>query len=862
MTLLLIDGNSIINRAYYGIRLLTTSDGKYSNAIYGFLNVLIGLTDAYKPDAVAVAWDLKAKTFRHKMYPQYKAGRHEMPQELFSQLQPVKDLVSAMGIKNVSLETYEADDVIGTLSRLPGIDRVYICTGDRDSFQLVSDTVTVLLSATKAGKPSHVEVTPEFIMNEYGVSPIQMTYVKALQGDSSDNIPGVPGIGPKTALELIGKYGTLDSVYEAVDKGEDIRPALLQKLSDGKDSAYLSYDLGLIDTDVPLGLTASDLSLSNGDPDTLKSLLSEYELNRIASRMGVLLEEKVIPSVEKHERPTDLKLSEGDDSGVSSFDTGEKIFISFSDDFVALCAGDTIRYYKHEFLNDIIRLIDNNEVVAYDSKPLYHAAAKHGVEIPLVSFDVKLAAYLLDPGISDFSPDPLLSAFNVVKPNVDADESQDELSEAQIRIISEAAGASALYRELRSRLEMNDQMNLLNDIELPLAKVLANMECRGFRIDKESISVFAAELKERISALSDEIFFMAGEKFNINSLKQLGDVLFEKLGIKSDKKNKSGYSTSAEVLEKLAPDHPIVSSVLEYRTLSKLLSTYCEGLLKAADDDGKVRSTFNQTETRTGRISSSEPNLQNIPVRTPLGAQMRKFFIADDGCVLVDADYSQIELRVLADLSCDENMIRAFNDGEDIHTITASQIFSVPTELVNPAMRRRAKAVNFGIVYGIGAFSLAKNVNSSVREAKRYIDAYLEHYKGVDEYMKSVIDIAKKNGYCSTLFNRRRYLPELSSKQPAVKAFGERVARNMPIQGTAADIIKIAMIRVEHRLLTEGLKGRLIMQVHDELIISCPEDESEYCSRILMEEMSGAVKMKVPLTVDVNVGKTWYDAKG
>lgn len=853
MKLLVLDGNSIINRAFYGIKLLTTKDGRYTNAIYGFMNIFYKLCDELHPDSVAFAFDLKAPTFRHKMYDEYKAGRKPMPPELAEQMPVLKDLLRALGYKIVTKEGYEADDILGTLAfSCKEGDECYIATGDRDSLQLVGDNVKVLLASTKMGRPETNIYDVKRIKDDYGVTPHQLIDIKALMGDSSDNIPGVSGVGQKTAQSLISELGSIQNIYDNIDT-IDIRETLRNKLKNDKDSAFMSYKLGEICKSVPIETDYSFYVPDEGDKGEALSILRSLEMYKLIDKIGL----NTVTYDAKPENTTVKEYKRVNSLNAFLLKANKLYFVySVKDgrfESLAACNGDDICEVNTENDSEVEAFIniledENTEKYTFNIKPLYAYAFSHGFEIKNVKMDLMLAAYLLNPSAKDYDIEKLAAEYNVY---YEADGGFSALSET----------VYPLTVKLSALLEERDQTELLSNIELPLAEVLASMEKIGVKVDKSGIEAFGDMLGERIKGLQSRIYELAGEEFNINSPKQLGEILFVKLAIPTKKKTKSGFSTNAEVLEKLADEYEIVKFILEYRTYTKLKSTYCDGLLKEIAADGRIHSTFNQTETRTGRISSTEPNLQNIPVRTELGREMRKFFIADDGKVLVDADYSQIELRVLSDIADDKAMIDAFNNGDDIHAITASQVFKMPLQMVTPLMRSRAKAVNFGIVYGIGAFSLAKDIGVSRAEADRYIKDYLHHYSGVDRYMNEVVEEAKKNGYVKTLFGRRRYLPELSSSNGMLRAFGERVARNMPIQGTAADIIKIAMIRVYTRLKEENLNARLILQIHDELIVEAPENEKTKAELIVKKEMENACKMKVLLKSDAHSGESWYDAK-
>lgn len=855
MKLLVLDGNSILNRAFYGIKLLTTKDGRYTNAIYGFMNILMKLEDEVTPDAVAVTFDLKSPTFRHKLYDGYKANRKGMPAELAEQMPVLKELLTALGYKIVTKEGFEADDIIGTLSaHIDTDDRCYIATGDRDSLQLVRENVQVLLASTKMGRAETNVYDIARIQAEYGVTPRQMIDIKALMGDSSDNIPGVAGIGKKTAEDLVQRFGAIDRIYADIET-LDIKPGVRQKLLDGRDMAYLSYKLGTIDLDAPVDTNAAHYVKDTPNVQEATGILVSLEMFKILEKLN--LQGEITAQATKQIEQKKLPVQTGPDALATVLQNGKTYFYFVNENTVYfqtetdLVVADLAEKAQKELFLSLLAKNDIEKYV-YSAKEVFAYALKNGVTVKNVKMDITLAAYLLNPSAKEYDMHRLLQEYS---PVTNAAEAEEEL-------LSDCANLHSLCDKLTVRLEQNEQLPLLETIEIPLAEVLASMEQIGVLVDKAGIEQFNEMLTGKIAELQSRIYELAGEEFNINSPKQLGEILFVKLQIPTKKKTKTGFSTNAEVLEGLADEYEIVRCILEYRTLAKLKSTYCEGLLKVIGEDGRIHSCFNQTETRTGRISSTEPNLQNIPVRQELGREMRKFFKAADGNLLVDADYSQIELRVLADIANDQAMIDAFNKDTDIHTVTASQVFHMPEKLVTPLMRSRAKAVNFGIVYGIGAFSLSKDIGVTRAEADRYIKDYLHLYAGVDRYMKEVVEQAKKDGYVKTLFARRRYLPELASSNGMLRAFGERVARNMPIQGTAADIIKIAMIRVYHRLKDENMQAKLILQVHDELIVEAPEAEAQKAAQIVSEEMENACKMKVRLKSDANIGKNWYDAKG
>ena len=817
MKLLVIDGNSIINRAFYGIKLLTTKDGRFTNGIYGFLSIFTKIKAEVEPDAVAVAFDLRAPTFRHKMYDGYKANRHGMPPELAEQMPVLKELLPLLGIKCVELEGYEADDILGTLSKACGPDdECFLATGDRDSFQLIRDNVTVILPTTKMGRTVTTRCTPEYIKENYGVTPIQMIDIKALQGDSSDCIPGVAGVGEKTAGDLIARFGSIDNIYENIDS-LDIKAGVKAKLIADKDNAYLSRTLGTICLETPIDTNLESYRVGAGDPEAATRMLASLEMFKMIDTLGLRNSEAMETKIEapKTEKVESVKpYTFTDDKKLYIFDTSDATY------------GE---------LEDKLRDAAIKKYVS-DAKSLYAYGLKRGYTVPRIEFDSSLAAYILNPNSNDYSAERLLEEYG-------------------------AGTFEILVDKLMCQIDENNQADLLA-LEISLAEVLASMELVGFYIDRDGLVEYGKVIANRVDEITRKIYDECGFEFNLNSPKQLGEALFEKLGIPAKKKTKSGYSTSADVLEELADEYPVVADILEYRTVAKLKSTYCDGLVACIAEDGRIHSTLNQKETRTGRISSTEPNLQNIPVRKPLGSELRKFFVAKDGYTLIDADYSQIELRVLAHMANDANMIEAFRSGEDIHRVTASQVFGVPFMDVTPTMRSRAKAVNFGIVYGIGAFSLAKDIGVTRAEASQYIDGYLANFSGVDNYMKNVILEAKNDGYVKTLYERRRYLPELTSSNHMLRAFGERVARNMPIQGTAADIIKIAMVKVYNRLEAEGLDAKLIMQIHDELIVEAREDQAETVCAIVKEEMENACALSVDLLSDAHIGKTWYLAKG
>lgn len=851
MKLMILDGNSMANRAFYGVRPLNAPDGTPTNAVFGFASILQKLLDEQKPDAVCVSFDLKAPTFRHKSYDGYKAKRKPMPEELAVQMPLIKELLDAMGIRRYELEGYEADDILGTAAakcEAEGWDCV-IVTGDKDSLQLITDSTTVCNVKTRMGQTETILYTPTRFLEEYGFEPKLMVDLKALMGDASDNIPGVPGIGEKSAMDLLRRFGGLERVYENIDAPE-IKPAARRKLLEGRESADMSYWLATIVRDAPLEFKPED-SLWNRDyKSELYPLLKRLGFNKFIEKWGVSPDEsvqsagsaKALPRVVIEDAAAMAALAE-------TVSKAESVAVLCLDglDRIELCDGEKVCEAAWATAgveyNALLRRLFSPEIkkIGHNVKELMGLLKAEGLPLDGFVFDAALAEYLLDATAGDYAL-PRLS---------------------QKHFGGEIDGAQALYMlypELDKCLHELNMDKLYYDVELPLCAVLADMEQAGFLVDRAALYQFGESMNGDIESLQNQIWDIAGGEFNINSPKQLGEVLFNKLELPYGKKTKTGWSTNADILEKLRGKFPIADLVLDYRTLTKLKSTYADGLLKVIDPDGRIRTSFQMTVTATGRLSSTEPNLQNIPVRKKQGAQIRRMFVAPAGMTLVDADYSQIELRLLAHISGDKTMQDAFLSGEDFHAVTASHVFGVPLSEVTPAMRSSAKAVNFGIVYGISAFSLAQDIGVSQWEAKAYMDAYMEKYHGVRDYMKAIVEKAKDDGYVSTLFGRRRYLPELKSSNFNMRSFGERVALNMPIQGTAADVIKIAMVNVYRRLKTEKLKSRLILQVHDELIVECPEEERETVERLLKEEMERAVTLSVPLTADVSSGKSWAEA--
>lgn len=840
MKILAIDGNSIMNRAFYGIKALSTSKGEYTNALTGFMNIYLKELEAVQPDCAAVAFDLKAPTFRHKSDAAYKANRKGMPHELALQMPLIKEILADLGVKTLECEGFEADDILGTLSEIFGNgDECVILTGDRDSLQLVSESCTVRLATNR----ETVVYTPDKFREDYGLEPIQLIELKALMGDSSDNISGVKGIGEKTAAALIKEQGNVEQLYENLDSMK-LTPSVRKKLEGGHEDAVRSKFLATIVKNAPIERDTAAYTFGERKDDELKMLLSRLEMNKLMARLGLTGNAENAPQPVKADDLPPLKTAE---LTADNLPNGKSAF-TFDGEKLCVQSGETVYHTDDEQL--ILKYFTaEGEKVCFDGKTAHRWAFEHGGELRGLTFSCDLAGYLLNSQASEYTAENLCLAYRVAY-------------RADMGEFADVCSLIALAERLTQELEAADMTALYNDIELPLCETLASMEYYGVDADADGIRAFGDKLNENIGKITDEIYRLAGQEFNISSPKQLGKVLFEDLRLPCKKKTKSGYSTNAEVLESIANKHPIVPMILEYRTLSKLSSTYVDSLLKQIHADGRVHSIFKQTETRTGRISSTEPNMQNIPVRKELGREMRRFFIAREGCLLVDADYSQIELRVLASVCGDENMQQAFLSGSDIHTSTAAQVFGLPEDFVSPEMRSAAKTVNFGIIYGIGPFSLSKDIGVSVAEAKKYIQSYLDNYPKVTEFMNKTVADGEKNGYVSTIFGRRRYIPELSASNKNVQAFGKRAAMNAPIQGAAADIIKLAMVKVYRRLKAELPEVHLILQVHDELILEAPEAQAERAAALLKEEMEAAVKLAVPLTVDVHTGKSWYDAKG
>lgn len=846
MKLLAIDGNSILNRAFYGIRMLSNSKGMFTNAITGFLNIFLKELSDVSPDCAAVAFDLPAPTFRHKKSATYKANRKGMPPELAMQLPIIKQILSAMGIKIIECEGFEADDILGTLSRIctENGGECYIVTGDRDSLQLVSQSTTVRLATNKGT----VIYDPAKVKEVYGLEPLQLIEVKALQGDSSDNISGVAGIGEKTALSLIQQFGSVDGLYENLE-GSALTASVKAKLTNGKESAYESRWLGTIVKDAPIPQNMGEYSKKPQDTAALYDIFGELEMFKMRERFATGAE--VDTTAEEK-----VKIADAPKYEVKPLDSGalEKLknaskpvcFIFAEGNLQAFSEGVIYETNDEQAVLDFLE--SGCEKYCFEGKAAHKFALSHGKEVQKLSFACDLAGYLLNSLSTEYTVENMCLKYKV-------------MYRSDMMGYENIASLDGLCSHLKAEINGSGMDSLFYDIELPLCEVLASMELAGVKVNADGVRSFGEGLKGDITQLEQEIYDIAGHEFNISSPKQLGVVLFEELHLPCKKKTKSGYSTNAEVLEDIADRSPIIPKILEYRTLTKLSSTYVDGLLKEIRADGRVHSVFKQTETRTGRISSTEPNMQNIPVRKEIGRNMRKFFVAEDGNLLLDADYSQIELRVLAAVCGDENMKNIFLSGGDIHTSTAAQVFDMPEDFVTPEMRRAAKAVNFGIIYGIGAFSLSKDIGVSVAQAKRYIQDYLNNFPNVSKYMDKVVEDAQKQGFVTTVFGRRRYIPELLSSNKNVQAFGKRAAMNAPIQGAAADIIKIAMVRVYKRLKEEKLNAKLILQVHDELIVEAAKEDAEKAAKILCEEMKKAVTLDVPIPADVGKGESWYKAK-
>ena len=842
MKLLILDGNSVINRAYFGVKPLTTREGLYTHAIYGFLNILERMEKEEQPEAICVAFDLHGPTFRHLKYDGYKANRHGMPEELAQQMPIMKDVLRAMNIPIYECQGWEADDVIGTVGKICSNNdwECVIVTGDRDSLQLIDPNVHVKLVISKPGQTNATLYTEEKFREEYGFEPKKLIDLKALMGDSSDNIPGVAGVGPKTAKELLAKFGSLDGVYENIDDSS-IRPKLREKLLNDKENAYLSYDLATIRPEAPIDFEPRDAIVQPYNRPELYNLFQKLEFVRLIDKYGLrgAAAEAPKPESKMESLPRIDSLPEEV--------TCCAVYLAGDGSIGIACEKGVCALTPMEAQMGGVVLSDK-EIIFHDSKTTMHRLDEMDISFGKCLFDTALAAYDLNPSQSDYPISKL--ATNFLGAGVEDEDA--------------AACAEALWNlrpVLTEELKKNGMEKLYGEIELPLCSVLYRMEKRGIAIDRAQLEQFGTMLSQRIADCEEIIFSYADGRFNINSTKQLGELLFEKLGLPPLKKTKTGYSTNADVLEKLKDKHPIIPAIMDYRMLTKLKSTYADGLIKEIREDGRIHTTFQNLVTATGRLSSTEPNLQNIPVRTDLGAEIRKMFVPKPGCVLVDADYSQIELRVLAHIAEDKNMQEAFCSGADIHTATAAQVFNVPVESVTPLQRRHAKAVNFGIVYGISEFSLAEDIGVSRYEARDYIDNYLANYRGVRTYMKKVVEDAKAIGYTQTLYGRKRYIPELKSSNFNIRSGAERIALNTPIQGTAADIIKLAMIRVEAALNESFPEAELLLQVHDELIVECPAEIAEQVAQLVSREMQNVAQLNVPLTAEAKFGKSWYEAK-
>ena len=842
MKLLILDGNSVINRAYFGVKPLTNREGLYTHAIYGFLNILDRMEKEEQPDAVCVSFDLHGPTFRHLRYDGYKATRHGMPEELAMQMPVMKDVLRAMNIPIYECQGWEADDVIGTVGRICSNNgwECVVVTGDRDSLQLIDENVHIKLVISKPGQTTATLYDEAKFREEYGFEPKKLIDLKALMGDSSDNIPGVAGVGPKTAKELLAKFGSLDGVYENLQDAS-IRPKLREKLENDKENAYLSYELATIRPEAPIDFEPKDAIIRPYNRPALYELFQRLEFVKLIDKYGLRGAAAEMPKPEKKlaALPRCQEMP-GKEEPCAVYLTGDgSLGVAWAKGVCALTPLEV------QMDPDILVA---RKCIGHDIKTTMHRLDELGLTACAFEFDTALAAYDLNPSQSDYPVSKLATNFLGISV-------EDE---------DAAACAEALWKlraMLEQELEKNGMTALYRDIELPLCDVLYRMECRGIAIDETQLQQFGTMLSIRIDDCEKLIFGYSEGAFNINSTKQLGELLFDKLGLPPVKKTKTGYSTNAEVLEKLKDKHPIIPAIMDYRMLTKLKSTYADGLMKQIGSDGRIHTTFQNLVTATGRLSSTEPNLQNIPVRTDLGAEIRKMFVPKEGCVLVDADYSQIELRVLAHIADDKTMRQAFCGGMDIHTATAAQVFGVAVENVTPLQRRHAKAVNFGIVYGISEFSLAEDIGVSRYEARDYIDSYLANYSGVRKYMKDVVENARSCGYTQTMFGRKRYIPELTASNFNIRSGGERMALNTPIQGTAADLIKLAMLRVEKALNEHFPEAKLLLQVHDELIVECPEALAEPVAQLISREMEGIAALSVPLTAEAKYGKSWYDAK-
>lgn len=878
--LLLIDGNSIINRAFYGImgsKMLMTEDGTYTNAVYGFLSILFKELDDIKPEYLVVAFDLKAPTHRHKIYDKYKANRHGMPEELAMQMPILKETLKAMNVCIIEKEGYEADDILGTLAKWGQKEEleVTVLTGDRDSFQLIDKNIKVRIPRTKMGKTETEDYTVEKIEEEYGLEPLDLIEVKGLMGDTSDNIPGVPGVGEKTALNLIKQYKSIDEVYNHIDEQKG---KLKEKLSENKDLAYLSRTLGTIDINAPIEKDLGAFQVEEWNKPEVLEIFKKLKFNRFIDRFalqdnagGTSLDDSQINTEIEHEKIVDeTKLAELkqeiQENKVMYYYLTEEKFIIYSP--------KTNKCFSIENIQDFKDIFEDKNILkcSYKQKEEFIILWNKGIEAKNLMFDIAIAGYILNSNINKYTIEYLANEyinFDIAEYLSNTEKTETE----QITLFDNAEEPKEdktyiyaytiykLYNVLTQKMEEAGSIDLFNKIEMPLTEVLASMQYEGIYIDKQELLDFGKELQEKIDILTQEIYELTGEEFNINSTKQLGEILFEKLKLTVKKKTKTGYSTDVDVLEKIKYEHPVIEKILEYRQLQKLNSTYVEGLIPYIDETGRIHSKFHQTVTTTGRISSTDPNLQNIPTRMQLGRKLRKVFKPEQGYIFVDADYSQIELRVLAHISEDKNMIEAFCNNEDIHAQAASKVFNIPLEEVTKEERTKAKAVNFGIVYGISEFGLGEQLGVPRKKAKEYIEQYLDKYSGIKEFMTNIVEETKEKGYVETLYHRRRYVPELKSNNYMVRQFGGRVAMNTPIQGTAADIMKIAMINVYNKLKENNLKSKLIVQVHDEILVETLESEKEQVKQIVKEEMENVIKLKVPLLAEVEEGYNWYEAK-
>ena len=878
--LLLIDGNSIINRAFYGImgsKMLMTEDGTYTNAVYGFLSILFKELDDIKPEYLVVAFDLKAPTHRHKMYDKYKANRHGMPEELAMQMPILKETLKAMNVCIIEKEGYEADDILGTLAKWGQKEEleVTVLTGDRDSFQLIDKNIKVRIPRTKMGKTETEDYTVEKIEEEYGLEPLDLIEVKGLMGDTSDNIPGVPGVGEKTALNLIKQYKSIDEVYNHIDEQKG---KLKEKLSENKDLAYLSRTLGTIDINAPIEKDLGAFQVEEWNKPEVLEIFKKLKFNRFIDRFalqdnvnGEPLDDSQINTEIEHEKIVDkTKLAELK----QEIQENKAMYYYLTEEKFIIYSPKTNKCFSVENVQDFKDIFEDKNILkcSYKQKEEFIILWDKGIEAKNLMFDIAIAGYILNSNINKYTIEYLANEYI----NFDIAEylsNTEETGVEQITLFDNAEEPKEdktyiyayaiykLYNVLTQKMEEAGSIDLFNKIEMPLTEVLASMQYEGIYIDKQELLDFGKELQEKIDILTQEIYELTGEEFNINSTKQLGEILFEKLKLTAKKKTKTGYSTDVDVLEKIKYEHPVIEKILEYRQLQKLNSTYVEGLIPYIDETGRIHSKFHQTVTTTGRISSTDPNLQNIPTRMELGRKLRKVFKPEQGYIFVDADYSQIELRVLAHISEDKNMIEAFCNNEDIHAQAASKVFNIPLEEVTKEERTKAKAVNFGIVYGISEFGLGEQLGVPRKKAKEYIEQYLDKYSGIKEFMINIVEETKEKGYVETLYHRRRYVPELKSNNYMVRQFGGRVAMNTPIQGTAADIMKIAMINVYNKLKENNLKSKLIVQVHDEILVETLESEKEQVKQIVKEEMENVIKLKVPLLAEVEEGYNWYEAK-